>query len=251
MTEPRRDEAFPDDGHAAAASGTIRPKRPSSNFGRYAAAIAAVAVAVAIAFLVRRLAGPESVDLAFLVFVIGVAIRYGLGPSFIASILSVLALNFFFVVPVHSFEVADPTNLATLFFFTVVALVTSQLAAQARSQTIAARRRAVEAEALYGFSRRLSELIGLDELLQSTLKQVRSMLSLDGVLLLRDAGDRIRISTPDEYSVRIDDIDLAAVQASWSGDIDRRDALRVGRRFYFPCVPVMAGSARSAFRAIG
>ena len=65
--------------------------RRSSDFERYAAAIAAVAVALAAGFAFRPFAGNENVDLLFLVFIIGVAIRYGLGPSLVGSLLSLLA----------------------------------------------------------------------------------------------------------------------------------------------------------------
>jgi two-component system sensor histidine kinase KdpD len=200
----------------------------------YALAAAAVAAGVLCAFVISPIAGPENTNLVFLVFVIAVAVRYGLGPSFLASVLSVLALNFFYMAPVYTFVVADPTNLVTLLFFTVVALVTSHLAALARSQAIAARMRAEQAEALYRFSRRLSELVQLDELLEATLDQVTSMLSLAGVLILRDEGGKYRMRTSGEQSVAIDPIDLSVVQASWSREMNEREAMRVGGHFYFP-----------------
>lgn len=201
---------------------------------RYLAAAVAVAAAVAAAFLVGPVAGPENVDLIFLVFVMAVAIRYGLGPSLMAALLTVLAYNFFFMAPVHTLEVADPTNVAALLFFSLVALVTSHLAARARTQALAARRRAEEAEALYGFSRRVSELMDMEELLAATLSQVASVLSLDAVLLLRGADGDVRLRVPDGEPALIDPVDLAAVQASWSRARDDREALRAGGRFYFP-----------------
>lgn len=211
-----------------------RLTRRSPDLGRYAAAIAAVAVALAGAFIVGPVAGTENVDLLFLVFIIGVAIRLGLGPSLVASLLSLLAYNFFFMTPVHTFEVADPTNVAALFFFTAVALITSHLAARARNQAIAAKERAREAEALYRFSRQVSELVELDALARATLQQVTSMLSLRGVLVLRDRQGEAQVTMPEDSSEPVNPIDLAAVQASWSRVPDSLDVLRLGNRLYFP-----------------
>ena len=138
------------------------------------------------ALALRPLAGIENVDLVFLTAVVGVAVRYGLGPSLAGSVASVLAYNFFFVPPLHTFAVADPANVAALFFFLVVAVVTSNLAARARAQALAARRQAETTEALYAFSRRIADIVALDDLLRATVQQIASMLALDAVLLLPD-----------------------------------------------------------------
>lgn len=233
MTMPPRERGPVSGLVSVALPSDARRQVRTSDLRRYAAAGASVAAALAGAFLIEPVAGTENVDLVFLIFIIGVAIRYGLGPSLATSFLSLLAYNFFFMAPIHTFEVTDPTNVAALFFFMAVALVTSLLAARARTQTIAARQRADEAEALYGFSRQISELVQLEDLLQATLQQVASMLSLRAVLLLRDAGGDIEIRTPDGASEHINAVDLAAVQAGWARKREGRNVLRVGERLYF------------------
>ena len=169
------------------AAGTRRSREPPGPRA-YAVALIAVVAALGVALVLRPLAGIENVDLVFLTAVIGVAVRYGLGPSLAGSVASVLAYNFFFIPPLHTFLVADPTNLAALFFFFVVAVITSNLAARVRAQAVAARRRAETTEALYAFSRRIADIVALDDLLRATTQQIASMLALDAVLLLPDAA---------------------------------------------------------------
>src|SRR3954463_11736606 len=114
----------------------------SPDLRAYGVTLAAVAAALGVALLLQTIAGLENVDLVFLPAVIAVAVRYGLGPSLVASVASVLAYNFFFIPPLHAFEVADPKTWAALGFFLVSAIVPSHLAARVRSEALAARHRA-------------------------------------------------------------------------------------------------------------
>ena len=61
-----------------------------------------------------------------------------------------------------------PTNVAALFFFLVVAVVTSNLAARARPLQAVAATAAETTEALYAFSRKLAGVVTLDDLLWAT-----------------------------------------------------------------------------------
>ncbi len=222
---------------AQEAARTRRWREPSGPWV-YAVTLITVVVALGVAFLLRPLAGIENVDLVFLTAVIGIAIRYGLGPSLAGSVASVLAYNFFFILPFHTFAVADPTNVAALFFFLVVALITSNLAARVRAQAVAARRRAETTEALYAFSRQIAEMVALDDLLRATAQHIAATLALDAVFLLPDAAGRFHVRASCPSADRIDPVDLDVVRSAWvidrHGGRGRRDALRVGERLFLP-----------------
>jgi two-component system sensor histidine kinase KdpD len=136
-------------------------------------------LALGLAFLARPLIGLESVDLIFLSTVVGIAVQYGLWPSLFAVAAASLAYNFFFLPPLYTFTVADPTNVASLFFFALVAVLVSNLAARARFQAIAAQARARTTEALYSFSRKLAGTGALDDVLWATAFQVASPASVE------------------------------------------------------------------------
>jgi two-component system sensor histidine kinase KdpD len=102
---------------------------------------------------------------------------------------AVLAYNFFFLPPIYTFTIADPENVVALFFFAVVAVIASNLAARVRGEAVAARQRAKTTDDLYQFSRKLTVAVTLDDLLWATAHQIALMLKVRVVLLLPDDGD--------------------------------------------------------------
>ena len=152
------------------------------------AALLAVAVALGIGTLLRPLFGVENVDLVFLTAIVGVAVRFGLLPSLTATVASSLAYNFFFLPPVYTFTITDPTNIAAFLLFAVVAVVVSNLAGRGRTQTVTAQERVRTVESLYAFSRKLAGAGPLDDVLWATSYQIASMLKVRVVVLLPEAG---------------------------------------------------------------
>src|SRR5438045_9371632 len=68
----------------------------------YAGAVAAVAAATALTYILRGLMGP-SISLLFFPAVILTAVYGGYGPALFATVLSTASLAFFFVAPVVFF----------------------------------------------------------------------------------------------------------------------------------------------------
>src|SRR5262249_19654146 len=146
------------------------------------------------------------------------AMRFGRGPSLLASLVAVLAYNFFFLPPIYTFTIADPENVVALFFFAVVALIASGLATRVRGQAVAARHRAKTTDDLYQFSRKLSVAVTLDDLLWATAHQIAMMLKVRVVLLLPDepdAGGAIAVRAGFPPEDMLEAADLAAAKWSW------------------------------------
>ncbi len=180
----------------------------------YIVALAAVAVALAICLLFRPLIGIENVDLVFLTAIIGIAVRYGLWPSVAACVAASLCYNFFFLPPVHTFTITEPTNIAAFVMFTLVSVIVSNLAARGRADTVAAQERVRSLESLYGFSRKLAGAGTLDDVLWATAFQIASMLKVRSAVLLPKAGEiSVRAGYPPED--RLDESDLAAAKWAW------------------------------------
>src|SRR5437879_3302792 len=123
----------------------------------YLMALLFVAIGLAAASLIRPLfGGIENVDLVFLTAVVSVAARYGLWPSMLASVAASLGYNFFFLPPVYTFTITDPTNVAAFFFFMLIALLVSNVAASAPSPAGTAIGRVRPTESPYAFSGKLA-----------------------------------------------------------------------------------------------
>ncbi|HYM71486.1 MAG TPA: sensor histidine kinase KdpD [Stellaceae bacterium] len=199
-------------------------------------AAAFVGAALGIGFLLRQFLAVSNIGLVFLTAVLASAVAYGLGPSLFACIASVLAYNFFFLPPVHTLTVADPENVVALFFFAVVAVIASNLAARVRAQAVAARQRARTTEDLYLFSRKLAGSATLDDLLWATAFQIASMLKVH-VLLLLPEGDTVALRTAYPPEDILGEADLAAAKWCWqNGQPAGRgaDTLSGARRLFLP-----------------
>lgn len=202
----------------------------------YLVACASVGAATLIGLLVQPHVGLETIDLVYLVGVVGIAVSFGIGPSMLASLAGSLAYNFFFIPPIHTLDIAAPTNIAAFVVFLAVALVVSQLAARVRSQVLAARARARTTEALYGFSRKIADAGSLDDLLWAIAFQIASMLKLEVVLLMPEGPSLVvRAAYPPDDE--LDEADMGA--ARWAYDRGRAagrgaDTLPGAKRLFMP-----------------
>ena len=202
----------------------------------YAVALTAVAAALGVGELIQPLLGIENVDLVFLTAVVGVAVRYGLWPSLLATVASSLCYNFFFLPPIYTFTITDPTNLAAFVFFTIVAVVVSHFAARGRTQTVAAHDRVRTVELLYAFSRKLAGVGTLDDVLWATAYQAALMLKVRVVLLLPEDGFIVvKAGYPPEDI--LDDADVAAAKWAWQNNRAAgrgSDTLPGAKRLFLP-----------------
>ena len=202
----------------------------------YVWSLALVAVALGISELIFPFLGIENVDLVFLTVVVTVAVRFGLFPSLVASVAASLCYNFFFLPPVYTFTITDPTNVAAFFFFMLIAVIVSNVAARVRTQAVMATGRARTTEYLYSFSRKLAGTATLDDVLWATAYQTALMLKVRVVLLLPEHGlITVKAGYPPEDE--LDQADLAAANWAWSNDRPAgrgSDTLPGAKRLFLP-----------------
>ena len=213
--------------------------RPSSDWlmpSAYAGSLGFVAVALAVGLVLQQFLAVSSIALVFLTAVLVSAITYGRWPALFTCLISVLAYNFFFLPPLYTFTIADPENVVALFFFALVAVIASNLTARVRAQAVTAQERAKVTEDLYLFSRKLTGVVTLDDLLWATAHQIALMLKLRVVLLLPEGdGIAVRAGYPPEDS--LDDADLAAARWSWEHALPAgrgADTLPGAKRLFLP-----------------
>ncbi|MBK8175095.1 MAG: sensor histidine kinase KdpD [Rhodospirillales bacterium] len=227
-----------DDHRDATAAKTVRAKQVSRApaIFAYVATCATVGVALAIGLLLQPFLGIENVDLIFLLAVVFVAGRYGLWPSIVASVVSVLAYNFFFLPPLHTFTITNPAHVLALVFFLAAALVASHLAGRVRDQAHSTRLRARTSEALFAFSRKLAGVATLDDLLWAAAFQIASMLKLNVVILVHEDNQLVvHVGYPPED--QMDGADLAAAHWTWKHNRPAgrgAETLPGGKRLFIP-----------------
>ena len=208
----------PERGDAKDVAKPSEPARPRLDPPAFLASFVMAAVALGAGLLLRQAMAVSNVALVLLVAVLVSAVSYGLWPSLFVCLICALAYNFFFLPPLYTFTIADPENVITLLVFVLVAGIASNLAARMRTQAIIARQRAATTEDLYRFSRKLTGIATLDDLLWATAYQVAHMLGLHVVLLMpaiNEGGGEdlvVRAGYPPEDT--LEGADLAA--AKWA-----------------------------------
>jgi two-component system sensor histidine kinase KdpD len=177
-------------------------------------AVGLLASAGAVAFVTATIAVLKpyvpvlSLPVLYELAVLPVAVLWGLWLATPVSIASMLAFNFFFLPPTHTFTLRDGANWAALAVFLVTALVVSVLATQARRRAQLAAEEALEAEAL-----RRSDTMKT-AVLHSVSHDLRSPLT---AIVAAASG----LATPEVRLSRADRDDLVATIRSEADRLDR------------------------------
>ena len=115
----------------------------------YASAAAGTAAITALLAPFRESVSLTTVALSFLLLVLGTAIVWGRVPALVASVLSALCFNFFFIPPVHTLTIAAPENWVALIVYLITSLTVGQLSAVARQRARIAESQKEEIQRLY------------------------------------------------------------------------------------------------------
>lgn len=179
--------------------GTGRPRaqpggpRSPTRWQDYALA-ATVPAAVTVVGALLRYGPTTTIDFAmlFLLGVVFVSARYSRGPSVVASLLSIVLFDLFFVPPFGTLSVADVRYILTFGVMLVVALVMGTLTGRVRGQARAAGERERRTATLYAFSRELAAARLRADLARVTLRHLVDLF-----------GGRISLLLPDDRGMLI------------------------------------------------
>lgn len=106
----------------------------------YLLSIGLVLITTLLGIFVKGKLEPTNLVMFYLLVVVIAAINWGKGPAIAASIIGVLAFDFFLVPPYYTFTVASVHYIFTFIGLLIVGLVVSTLASKVREQTIKAQK---------------------------------------------------------------------------------------------------------------
>ncbi|MES2793543.1 MAG: sensor histidine kinase KdpD [Planctomycetota bacterium] len=188
-------------------------KRPIKRTGYVMAVVATTAASILGAILVRWGVTEANIVMVFLATVLFISGRYGRGPGILASVISVLAFDFFLIPPYLTFAFADAQYVLTFVVLLAVSLTTSHLTAQLREQVEASRLRERRTEALYKLGKQLSGAMGTDFLLLMAGQQLSQMFGGEWAVLMPDDHNQLHPRWSTRHAPSIDP-NLSAV-AIW------------------------------------
>ncbi|MDB4938511.1 MAG: Osmosensitive channel histidine kinase KdpD [Labilithrix sp.] len=188
------------------------PARPA----QYAAGALIVVASTLLSWFVVGRAELADVAMLMLLGVVVVAMRFGHGPSLLAAILSVLALDFFFVRPYFTFAVADLHHMATFAVMFAVAAIISHLTKRIRDQADSARDRERRTASLYAMTREVGLARSRDALLDAAARHLREVFAARVAVLLpgNDGALELALADPDTFAPG--DKDLGVAEWVWT-----------------------------------
>jgi two-component system sensor histidine kinase KdpD len=195
-----------------------------------------------------------SIALAYLLGVLGTSAYWGLRVAVFMSVVATVALNYFFLPPLGTLNIADPQNWIALFAFVATAVTASQLSERARRAARSAIARREELERLYAFSQLLLSSDNPAELLNFIPRYIVESFGVrSAVISLSNRSDIYR-SGPSSDGLEIADLQMVSLRGEPRIDTAHERAfmpLRMGLRVV-GCMGV-AGStlSRQNMEAIG
>ena len=154
--------------------------------------ITVVAFCTLVNSLIFRYIAPVNLVMIYLLGVTWIAFRYGRRMSMIASFLSVLFFDFFFVPPYYTVAVSDAEYFITFLIMLAVGFAIAHLTGRLRRQTMAMRLREDRTQALYALTRDLSKSSYPDELFKIATKHIQDFFQCQAAVLT-PAGDKLII----------------------------------------------------------
>lgn len=142
----------------------------------YALAILSADLTVAILVSVQPYVDLTVVAMVMVVAVMLCALLWRSGPALLASVVCVLSFNYFFIPPLHTFQIARADDLIAFAAFAVIAIIIGQLSARAEIRAEQAEARRLEIEVLYEQLRKAMNEAAEAELLRRSEKLKTALL---------------------------------------------------------------------------
>jgi two-component system sensor histidine kinase KdpD len=210
--------------------------------GFLALSLAAMALLVFLFHGPLGITSPTTAALGLLLVVLGAATVSTLWVASVASVVAVLAFNYFFLPPVGTFAIADPHNWIALIAFLAVAVIASQLSAAAKDRTRDAVARRLEVSRLFDLSRDILLTTESDGALPVLAQHVARRFELETVAICvpTDTGWALYQGGERGVEPTTDQLDKAMAQLRGTLEFDAR------RRMYGGQIEVSLANGRAA-----
>ena len=170
----------------------------------------ATATSVALTLVCTPLTGVlelSNIVMLFLLGVVGVAMRFGRGPSALAALLNVAAFDYFFVPPRLSFAVSDVQYVLTFAIMLGVGLLVGQLTAGLRFAAGVSTSRERRARSLFELTRELSAALESTQVVTLGAAAVQGHFGGHALVLVTDAADQLVLpkEPPEGFDAQVAD----------------------------------------------
>lgn len=179
----------------------------------YAMAISAIALATVFALPISiwDAVPGGAISAVYLIAVLMVGARWGLGPSLAAGALGSIAYNFFYTPPFYSLHISRSEDVVSIAVYLLGALFTGTLAGRLKAQVEAMRAAQRRTETLYDFARKIASATETDDVLWAAAFHIAATLDCHSLILMPDAEGTLQQV---QGHPTIDDLDARAEGAA-------------------------------------
>jgi two-component system sensor histidine kinase KdpD len=202
----------------SAAPAKVRPK--ITPWSQYGAAVLVITACTIVGLVFHPRLHLANVVMIYLLGVAAVATRADRGPCIFASVLSVVAFDFFFTTPYHTLVVDHVQYVITFAVMLAVSLIISGLTFRVRNQAAFAVERERRTETLYRMSRSMASAAAQAELIHAAARHTAETFGGDVAILLPDDAARVAVSAAVPGSEWLDGREAAVAQ--WVYDHGKR-----------------------------
>lgn len=154
-------------------------------------------------YLIRDFAGYQVVSFVLLFLVSILALFYGTGPILLASTLSALIWDYFFIPPQFTLHIEKPVDVLMLIMFFIIALLNGILTSRVRRQEEKTRIREERTDALYQLTRDLATASGIEEVSKIADKYIHKYFGLDNAILLKNDLNQLDFGVVNQTRLRL------------------------------------------------
>lgn len=223
--------------HSSSAKVVDKSKTPvRASLKAYLCASGVVLLATLFNVLLSEHLGPANVILVYMLTVMVVAFQCMRGPAIFASLLSIVAYDFYFVPPYRSVVLGHLDYVIPLLVMLVMTQTISYLTIMMRRQEELARQNQHETRALYTLSRQLNATRGVDALLTLGSRYIGNVFNCD-VMALLPKKNRLEIRLNARGKMHIDEKEMGIAQ--WVFEMGQvaglgTDTLSFSKALYMP-----------------
>jgi len=186
----------------------------SASYKSYIFATLVILFSILICFPISAVAGYRYPVIAFiLIFAILILSMFcRLGPIMLASAISAVAWDFFFIPPLYTVKISKPEDLLAFLMFFVVALVTGMLTSRVHKQERLTREREEKTNALFHLTNQLATAETVKNIIEAARKNIKKYFNVDSYFLLQDGNDKLKKKIPHFNSVHFSESELSIAQ---------------------------------------
>jgi two-component system sensor histidine kinase KdpD len=186
----------------------------TSSINEYLISTAIVVITSSVCFLIKNIVGYQVVSFVLLIAVSILAFFLGTGPILMASSVSALIWDYFFIPPFYTFHIGKTEDMLMLAMFFIIALLNGVLTSRIRRQEKKIRIREERTHALYQLAKELSTVSGINEILDLACRDIRKYFKLESAVLLKDESDQLEKQSRQLSAINFNENDISI--AEWT-----------------------------------